>query len=73
MTIDRSSIDDEYFQDPGAVAAKVVSITNLSPTVKGLTLKVAEGEAKPSFKAGQWLDFFIPGEATVGGFSMSSR
>ena len=55
------------------MAAKVVSITRLSPSVKGLTLKVAEGEAKPSFKAGQWLDFFIPGEATVGGFSMSSR
>ena len=70
-----SSMDDECrvcSQDPGAVAAKVVSITNLSPTVKGLTLKVAEGETN-SFKAGQWLDFFIPGEATVGGFSMSSR
>ena len=35
--------------------AKIVSINDLSPTVKGYTLKVTDGYgACHSFKAGQW-------------------
>ena len=59
------------YQDPDTVPATVASMTNLSDTVKGLTLKVNTKEGL-SFKPGQWLDFFIPGEAQVGGFSMCS-
>ena len=50
-----------------------MSITQLSDTVKGLTLKLAENqETDLKFHAGQWLDFFISGEEKVGGFSMCS-
>ena len=53
-------------QDPGASLAKVVSISQLSSTVKGLTLQLEEKEAQGlHFQAGQWLDFFIPGEEKV--------
>jgi len=63
----------DQYRDPGASAAKVVSITQLSDTVKGLTLQLEEKEeTELKFHAGQWLDFFIPGEEKVGGFSMCS-
>merc|ERR1712013_295166 len=63
----------DQYRDPGASAAQVVSITQLSDTVKGLTLKLAENqETDLKFHAGQWLDFFISGEEKVGGFSMCS-
>ena len=42
--------------------AKIVEITNLSPTVKGYKLAVKDGN-DTTFMAGQWVDFFIP---TVG-------
>ena len=42
--------------------AKIIEITNLSPTVKGYKLAVKDGN-DITFKAGQWVDFFIP---TVG-------
>eukprot|EP00058_Branchiostoma_floridae_P009612 XP_002595100.1 hypothetical protein BRAFLDRAFT_90210 [Branchiostoma floridae] len=51
--------------------AVVESICDLSPTVKSLSLRVNNEEF--SFKAGQWVDFFIPeldGQFT--GFSMTS-
>ena len=63
------------WRDPDTVPATVVSISDISKTVKSLTLKVNEDLIKSSglsFKAGQWLDFFIPGEPQVGGFSMTS-
>ncbi|XP_068603395.1 oxidoreductase NAD-binding domain-containing protein 1 [Brachionichthys hirsutus] len=49
--------------------AQVCGITSESETVKRLRIA-----AHPdfSFKAGQWVDFFIPGVETVGGFSMCS-
>ncbi|XP_029938199.1 oxidoreductase NAD-binding domain-containing protein 1 isoform X2 [Salarias fasciatus] len=49
--------------------AEVCGIINESETVKRLRLA-----AHPdfTFKAGQWVDFFIPGVETVGGFSMCS-
>jgi len=63
----------DQYRDPGASAAQVVSITQLSDTVKGLTLQLAKNqETELKFHAGQWLDFFIPGEEKVGGFSMCS-
>ncbi|KAJ7322457.1 hypothetical protein JRQ81_018744 [Phrynocephalus forsythii] len=50
--------------------AKVCAITDESATVKRLRLAVADKEF--TFKAGQWVDFFIPGVAVVGGFSICS-
>jgi len=51
-------------------SATVTEITQLSKTVKGLCLKVEDNRF--IFKPGQWIDFFIPGVATVGGFSICS-
>lgn len=51
-------------------AAKVCEITHESPSVKSLRLLVADKDF--SFKAGQWVDFFIPGVSVVGGFSICS-
>ncbi|XP_050564406.1 oxidoreductase NAD-binding domain-containing protein 1 isoform X5 [Cygnus atratus] len=50
--------------------AKVCGITNESETVKRLRLAIANKDF--TFKAGQWVDFFIPGVSVVGGFSMCS-
>ncbi|KAF1381464.1 hypothetical protein PFLUV_G00154250 [Perca fluviatilis] len=49
--------------------AQVCGIINESETVKRLRLAV---HPDFSFKAGQWVDFFIPGVEKVGGFSMCS-
>ncbi|ERE90066.1 oxidoreductase NAD-binding domain-containing protein 1 [Cricetulus griseus] len=51
-------------------SAKVCEIAHESPTVKSLRLLVADKAF--SFKAGQWVDFFIPGVSVVGGFSICS-
>ncbi|XP_050794468.1 oxidoreductase NAD-binding domain-containing protein 1 isoform X5 [Gopherus flavomarginatus] len=50
--------------------AKVCGITNESETVKRLRLAVTNKDF--TFKAGQWVDFFIPEVAIVGGFSICS-
>ncbi|XP_075778225.1 oxidoreductase NAD-binding domain-containing protein 1 isoform X2 [Pelodiscus sinensis] len=50
--------------------AKVCGITNESETVKRLRLAVSNKDF--TFKAGQWVDFFIPDVAVVGGFSICS-
>ncbi|KAH9499269.1 Oxidoreductase NAD-binding domain-containing protein 1 [Bulinus truncatus] len=50
--------------------AVVKEISILSETVKLVKLEVKE--EKFSFKAGQWVDMFIPGVNVVGGFSMCS-
>ncbi|XP_060579511.1 oxidoreductase NAD-binding domain-containing protein 1-like [Ruditapes philippinarum] len=50
--------------------ATVVGMREESKTVKSLTLKVEDKQF--SFKAGQWVDMFIPGVETIGGFSMCS-
>ncbi|XP_040446986.1 oxidoreductase NAD-binding domain-containing protein 1 isoform X5 [Falco naumanni] len=50
--------------------AKVCEITNESETVKRLRLAIANKDF--TFKAGQWVDFFIPGVSVVGGFSICS-
>ncbi|KAM5232008.1 oxidoreductase NAD-binding domain-containing protein 1 isoform 1-T2 [Hipposideros larvatus] len=51
-------------------AAKVCGAAAESPSVKRLRLLVADKDF--SFKAGQWVDFFIPGVSVVGGFSICS-
>ncbi|XP_012322173.1 oxidoreductase NAD-binding domain-containing protein 1 isoform X2 [Aotus nancymaae] len=51
-------------------AAKVCGAANESPSVKSLRLLIADQDF--SFKAGQWVDFFIPGVSVVGGFSICS-
>ncbi|XP_073078946.1 oxidoreductase NAD-binding domain-containing protein 1 isoform X2 [Manis javanica] len=51
-------------------AARVCGTTPESPSVKRLRLLVADKDF--SFKAGQWVDFFIPGVSVVGGFSVCS-
>lgn len=51
-------------------AAKVCGMKDESPSVKSLRLLVADTDF--SFKAGQWVDFFIPGVSVVGGFSICS-
>ncbi|XP_004468513.2 oxidoreductase NAD-binding domain-containing protein 1 [Dasypus novemcinctus] len=51
-------------------AAKVCAAAHESPSVKRLRLLVADKDF--SFKAGQWVDFFIPGVSVVGGFSICS-
>eukprot|EP00092_Neocalanus_flemingeri_P030607 GFUD01033232.1.p1 GENE.GFUD01033232.1~~GFUD01033232.1.p1 ORF type:complete len:308 (-),score=113.65 GFUD01033232.1:61-984(-) len=66
-------LTSDQYRDPGATPAQIVAIKQLSSTVKGLTLQVATKHAKDvQFQPGQWLDFFIPGEEKVGGFSMCS-
>ncbi|XP_066530629.1 oxidoreductase NAD-binding domain-containing protein 1 [Hoplias malabaricus] len=51
-------------------SARVCSITNESDTVKRLKLEVPHPDF--SFRAGQWVDFFISGMEKVGGFSVCS-
>jgi len=63
----------EKSRDPLVLDAKIVSIKKLSPTVKGYTLQIINGNVtNNSFKAGQWVDFFIPDSEVdmIGGFSM---
>ncbi|XP_060760988.1 oxidoreductase NAD-binding domain-containing protein 1 [Neoarius graeffei] len=51
-------------------SARVCAITDESDTVKRLQLEVPHPDF--SFRAGQWVDFFIPGVEKVGGFSVCS-
>uniref|UniRef100_T1JML7 Oxidoreductase NAD-binding domain-containing protein 1 n=1 Tax=Strigamia maritima TaxID=126957 RepID=T1JML7_STRMM len=50
--------------------AVVTEVSQLSQTVRGITIKVDNPQFY--FKAGQWLDIFIPGVEEIGGFSISS-
>lgn len=60
-------------REPGAtILASIQSIKQLSPTIKGFTLRASPLSGHLSFKAGQWVDFFIPGMDKIGGFSMCS-
>lgn len=68
--VDHLDLTKLHFRDPLITEAEVVSIKQLSPDIKGLTLKVEKNDS--GFKAGQWMDFFMPGVDTVGGFSMCS-
>ena len=54
--------------------ANIVRIQNLSPTIKGFTLQIkSTSNEMPTFMAGQWVDFFIPGLDKIGGYSMCSE
>ncbi|XP_006883465.1 PREDICTED: oxidoreductase NAD-binding domain-containing protein 1 [Elephantulus edwardii] len=50
--------------------AKVCGLADESPSVKMLRLHVAKKDL--AFRAGQWVDFSIPGVPVVGGFSICS-
>jgi ferredoxin-NADP reductase len=54
------------------VPAKIVSITQETPTVKSFEFDL--GDNSLEFKAGQWVDFFvrIDGAEAVGGYSITS-
>jgi len=55
---------------PGVLDASISQIRSVSPTIKTLTLSIDKKTIHQTFKAGQWVDFFIPGIEQVGGFSM---
>ncbi|KAK3589566.1 hypothetical protein CHS0354_043021 [Potamilus streckersoni] len=50
--------------------ATVIDMREETRTVKGLSLKIHDKRLK--FKAGQWVDMFIPNVPKVGGFSICS-
>ncbi|GCB77787.1 hypothetical protein scyTo_0020610 [Scyliorhinus torazame] len=58
------------FRQEMVAQAKVCGILHESETVKRLRLVVMDKDF--AFKAGQWVDFFIPGTSQVGGFSICS-
>ncbi|XP_078092145.1 oxidoreductase NAD-binding domain-containing protein 1 isoform X2 [Mustelus asterias] len=58
------------FRQEMIAQAKVCGIVHESETVKRLRLLVMNKDF--AFKAGQWVDFFIPGTSQVGGFSICS-
>ncbi|KAK3525271.1 hypothetical protein QTP86_024900 [Hemibagrus guttatus] len=58
------------YRQKAMFSARVSAITDESENVKRLQLEVPHPEF--SFRAGQWVDFFIPGIETVGGFSVCS-
>ncbi|XP_066972681.1 oxidoreductase NAD-binding domain-containing protein 1-like isoform X2 [Macrobrachium rosenbergii] len=55
---------------PVIAKAVVTDVRLESPSVRGVTLQIDNPQF--NFKAGQWVDMFIPGMETVGGFSMYS-
>ncbi|XP_023333403.1 oxidoreductase NAD-binding domain-containing protein 1 isoform X3 [Eurytemora carolleeae] len=60
----------DNFRSNDILLARVSKIKDISPTVRTLTLTVDKEKNTSSFRAGQWVDFFIPGVEQVGGFSM---
>ncbi|XP_036614456.1 oxidoreductase NAD-binding domain-containing protein 1 [Trichosurus vulpecula] len=60
----------EIFRDKIVSSAKVCGLADESETVRRLRLLVANKDF--TFKAGQWVDFFIPGVPVTGGFSICS-
>ncbi|XP_041479117.1 oxidoreductase NAD-binding domain-containing protein 1-like isoform X1 [Lytechinus variegatus] len=60
----------QSFREPGISEAEVVSIDQASETVKVLKLKVVDPSF--TFKAGQWVDFFVEGLDIFTGYSMYS-
>ncbi|KAG5265133.1 hypothetical protein AALO_G00261770 [Alosa alosa] len=58
------------FRQMDVFPARVCGIINESASIRRLRLEVPDPNF--SFRAGQWVDFFIPGMQKVGGFSMCS-
>lgn len=61
---------DMWKDEPGTVETTVASIKQVTPTTKLFTLRVEDPSF--SFKAGQWLDVFMPGNPAIGGFSIAN-
>jgi len=68
---DHLSLTADSFRQEAISVAVIKQVEDLSPTVKKLTL-IPQQPKEVVFKAGQWVDFFIPEVSTVGGFSMCS-
>jgi len=68
---DHLDVTANSFRQEVISLATIKLVEDLSPTVKKLTL-VPQQPNQLLFKAGQWVDFFIPNVWTVGGFSMCS-
>ncbi|XP_030645170.1 oxidoreductase NAD-binding domain-containing protein 1 [Chanos chanos] len=60
----------DIFRQMALFPARVCGIKNESATIKRLRLEIPHPDF--SFRAGQWVDFFIPGMEKVGGFSICS-
>ncbi|XP_072507363.1 oxidoreductase NAD-binding domain-containing protein 1 isoform X2 [Notamacropus eugenii] len=60
----------EIFRDKIMSSAKVCGLAYESESVRRLRLLIANKDF--TFKAGQWVDFFIPGVPVVAGFSICS-
>ncbi|KAG9280040.1 oxidoreductase NAD-binding domain-containing protein 1 [Astyanax mexicanus] len=58
------------YRQEGLFSARVCGITDESRKVRRLQLEVPHPDF--SFRAGQWVDFYIPGMEKVGGFSVCS-
>ncbi|XP_064096422.1 oxidoreductase NAD-binding domain-containing protein 1-like [Macrobrachium nipponense] len=50
--------------------AVVTEVRSESPSVKGFTLRI--DDPRFDFRPGQWVDLFVPGIETIGGYSMYS-
>lgn len=50
--------------------ARILAVREATPSVRELDLEVADPAF--SFRSGNWVDFFIPGVARIGGYSMCS-
>lgn len=64
---DHLVITSQQQRDNAIYSAQVTDISDLSPTVKSMLLRV---NTTTSYEAGQWLDLMIPGLSKVGGFTM---
>ncbi|XP_066972457.1 oxidoreductase NAD-binding domain-containing protein 1-like [Macrobrachium rosenbergii] len=56
--------------EPVRAEAVVTEVRSESPSVKGFTLRI--DNPRFDFKPGQWVDLFVPGIETIGGYSMYS-
>ena len=67
-----------FVEDKDIHACTIVKIQQVTSEVRWLLLKPTSSDPiniannKFSFKPGQWVDFFIPGEPVVGGYSLCS-
>ncbi|XP_013788312.1 oxidoreductase NAD-binding domain-containing protein 1-like, partial [Limulus polyphemus] len=68
--VEHLTLTAKQFRQMKIFKASVQKIENASPSVRKIFLRIEE----PGFeyKAGQWVDFFIPGVEQVAGYSMTS-
>lgn len=65
--LERTSSDR---REPVVANAKILQVSDLTPTTKLLSLNVET--ASFGFSPGQWVDFFAPGIERVGGYTITS-